>query len=328
MALALGGSALTAAWLAAPRARRGPVALEPSGLTPPMPRAVAEVASPATGVGGNAWGALSLGLVGLVLLGAGWDGLQQARVGGSLLARLAPGSVSAVGSLRTDPAMGSYGWSAIVDVTTVAWDGGEATLRESVWVSGDEELPTAVRGDQVRLEGSLGFPTTKGSPTPSLTRGWPRSSAAHLRSPRTVREPVRARHPDVPRVRRAVDRPTLPARERQVCCWGWSWVTIRSSIRRSPVTSTPPAWGTCSSSPERTSRWCWRRSSRSRPGPGSRGGRGSSSRCWHGRLLRRAHRSRAVGDARGRDGHAHAPRRADGQAAVDRPRSSPGACWC
>ncbi len=162
MALALGASAVVGAWLAAPRGRIGPGVLERAGLVASAPQTVTEVAAPARGVGGSAAGAIALGLVGLVALGAGWGGVQEARVDGSLLARLAPGSITAVGSLRTDPGLGGYGWSATVDVTRVVWDGGEATLRESVWVSGDEELPAAVRGDQVRLEGTLRLPDDEG----------------------------------------------------------------------------------------------------------------------------------------------------------------------
>lgn len=162
MALALGASALAGAWLAAPRAREGPGALEVAGLVERIPREIAEVAAPGPGIGGSGTGAVALSLAGLVLLGAGWGGVQEARVQGSLLARLAPGSVEAIGSLRTDPSMGGYGWSAVVDLTWVSWGGGEASLRESVWVSGDEELPTAARGDQVRLEGTLRLPDDEG----------------------------------------------------------------------------------------------------------------------------------------------------------------------
>ncbi|MEO8476859.1 MAG: DNA internalization-related competence protein ComEC/Rec2 [Actinomycetota bacterium] len=162
MAMVLGASAVAGSWLAAPRARRGPGVLERTGLVGSAPRAITEVAAPSTGVGGHAAGAMALVLAGLMLLGTGWAGVQAARVRSSLLARLAPGSITAIGSVRTDPSMGGFGWSAVVDVTRVAWDGGEATLRESVWVSGDEDLPTAVRGDQVRLEGTLRLPDDAG----------------------------------------------------------------------------------------------------------------------------------------------------------------------
>jgi competence protein ComEC len=162
MALALGAAALLAALLAAPPLSRGPGVLERAGVASPIPRTVAEVTAPGAATGGHATGVVALTLVGLLLLGAGWAGVQQARVRSSLLARLAPRSVTVVGSLRTDPSLGGYGWSAVVDVTRVSWEGGEATLRESVWVSGDEELPTAVRGDRVRVEGALRLPDDEG----------------------------------------------------------------------------------------------------------------------------------------------------------------------
>ena len=161
--LILGAAALLAAWLAAPTPRRDVDALRTAGLAAPEPAAVA--ALPRASVAGASRGAgasVALVLVGLVLLGAGWGAVAQARREGSLLARLAPARVHATGTLKTDPSAGSYGWSAELDLTHVSWAGGDAGLRESAWISGAGHLPAAVRGDLVEVDGVLGVPDDLG----------------------------------------------------------------------------------------------------------------------------------------------------------------------
>ena len=66
--------------------------------------------------------------------------------------------MEAVGTLREDPATRSIGWHATVDVTRVAWDGGAAEVKESVWLSGDAPAPMAARGDLLSFEGVLRIP--------------------------------------------------------------------------------------------------------------------------------------------------------------------------
>jgi hypothetical protein len=147
--------------------------------------------------------ALALLTVGLILCGVGWAGLGAARIEGSLLARLAPRTVTITGTLREDPEPSPYGWHALVDVGRVEWSGGAAAVRETVWVSGNDEVPAAVRGDQLQVEGTLQLPRSRfravvghrglgvsvrafdvqrlgGAPAPfiRLTRSCARSSAA------------------------------------------------------------------------------------------------------------------------------------------------------
>ncbi|MGQ0668495.1 MAG: DNA internalization-related competence protein ComEC/Rec2, partial [Actinomycetota bacterium] len=93
------------------------------------------------------------------LLGVGWGGLHAHRVEGSLLARLAPGRIEAVATLRTDPAPGGFGWSAIAQVATVWWEDGAAEIHEPLWIRGAGDPFEAVRGDRVELSGELRLPT-------------------------------------------------------------------------------------------------------------------------------------------------------------------------
>ena len=328
MALTLGASAMAGAWLAAPRAGSGPGVLERAGLVASAPQTVTEVAAPARGVGGSAAGAIALGLAGLVALGAGWGGVQEARVDGSLLARLAPGSITAVGSLRTDPGMGGYGWSATVDVTRVVWDGGEAALRESVWVSGDDELPAAVRGDQVRLEGTLRLPDDEGFAEALAHKGM--AAQLQLRSVERIGPSanpfVRATQTFRAFVGRSIDR-LFPPREaglllglvlgddskldpslaRDFHATGLGHLLVVSGENVAMVLAPILAFAAWAG----LTRW-------------PRFLLGDAD----GRVLRRAHRRRAVGDAGRRDGHAHAARGADGPPSRRRARSSRGRCSC
>jgi competence protein ComEC len=159
--LILGAAALMAAWLAVP-ARREADPLREAGLASSEPPAVAALAGSTGRVPRAGAPAALLVLTGLVLLGAGWGGVAQARREGSLLARLAPARIQGIGTLKTDPEVGGYGWSAVVDLTHISWAAGSAGLRESAWISGDGDLPTAVRGDLVSLEGTLRIPEEAG----------------------------------------------------------------------------------------------------------------------------------------------------------------------
>src|SRR5262245_10808018 len=138
-ALAVTLSALTAAWLAAPR--RVPPARTPlarSGLIDAEPAASVAVAAPSIGTGGSPPAAAALALVGLAALGVWWGGVRDARTDGSALLRLPTGSIELTGTLRADPGASAFGWSAIVLASEARWQGGAVAIHEPVWVNGDE----------------------------------------------------------------------------------------------------------------------------------------------------------------------------------------------
>jgi competence protein ComEC len=155
MGFALGASALVGAGLAAPRRAPGPGPLALAGLAPARPPAVDALAPRARPQVRGRTAALALALAGVFALGVGWAGMAAGRIDGSLLTRLVPRRIEAIGTLRQDPVPGQSGWHAVVDVSRVAWDGGSATLRESAWIQGRGRLPGAVRGDRVSFEGVL-----------------------------------------------------------------------------------------------------------------------------------------------------------------------------
>ena len=155
--LALGIAGLIGAAIAAP-GRRGPDPLHRIGLGSEERPAVAAVASGAPDPRRGPLAALLLMCVGLTLIGAGWGGVADLRREGALLARLAPARVEVVGTLKEDPSLGTYGWHAVFDAGRVSWSGGQAAVRESVWVGGDGDPPAAVRGDQLQIEGTLERP--------------------------------------------------------------------------------------------------------------------------------------------------------------------------
>jgi competence protein ComEC len=161
MTLVLGLAALAAAWLAAPRSVSGPDALVRAGVVAAEAPATEAVAGHRVERRGTA-APLALALAGVLSIGVGWGGMGAARLQSSLMGRLAPRRVEADGSLREDPAPGSIGWHAIVDVTHVSWQGGSATLRESIWLNADGASPHAVRGDAVSFEGVLRVPGDPG----------------------------------------------------------------------------------------------------------------------------------------------------------------------
>src|SRR4029077_2382237 len=90
--------------------------------------------------------------------GAGWGGRAAPRVDASFLGRLAPMHVFVDGTLREDPVAGTIGWHAMLDVRRVAWRGTTVALHERVWLSGDGDIPEAVRWDAVAADGVLRTP--------------------------------------------------------------------------------------------------------------------------------------------------------------------------
>ena len=162
MALSVGAAALAGAWLAAPRRAAGRDPLESSGLVDASPAAMAAVAAPRIDRDGSPVAVLSLVLVGVVALGAGWAGAHAAWLDGSLLARLAPRRVTVVGVLHTDPEPGAFGWHASLDASKVEWPDGAAALHASLWLGADADLPDLVRGDEVTAEGVIRRPDDPG----------------------------------------------------------------------------------------------------------------------------------------------------------------------
>jgi competence protein ComEC len=161
MAFALGVVALAGGWLGAARITGGSGSLRRAGLLPPESPVVQ--ALPRTAArGGAPFAAAILSIVGVFAVGTGWSGIHDDGLRTSLLRRLAPERVTLEGTLETDPNESTFGWSAIAKVRSVAWSGGSVTLRSSVWVSGDEGLPRARRGDSVRLDGVLHVPDDPG----------------------------------------------------------------------------------------------------------------------------------------------------------------------
>jgi competence protein ComEC len=166
----LAGCAAAAGTALAPGRRRAGDPL--AGLAPVEPAAVAALepaALPRSGPPGWAW--IGLLSASLVLAGVGWGGLHRARTAGALLHRLAPARVELEGSLRTDPRARDRGWSAILDVRQVRAGGRAWSVRETVWVSAYGEAPTAVRGDRLRVSGSLRIPDDAGFAESLLRRG-------------------------------------------------------------------------------------------------------------------------------------------------------------
>lgn len=161
MAILVGLAALAGGWLAAAPTRAGVDPLSRLGLLPPAPTAVAAVSRPRRDRAPWGWGAALMASLGVLALGAGWGGVAEARLQGSLLARIG-GHIEAEGSMREDPTAGGFGWHAVVDLSEVSWAMGAARLRASAWVQGDGEPPPVVRGDRVWLQGSIRRPDDPG----------------------------------------------------------------------------------------------------------------------------------------------------------------------
>lgn len=161
--LVAGAAVLVASVAGAPVRAEDP--LEAAGLVPTLTEeaALAALAPPRLRAGrGPPWAAACLAVSALFLFGAGWGGVHERRVEGSLPARLAPAHVDVSGTLRTDPSAGSYGWSAILDAGELRWSDGHVSLREPIWVQGSGDVPSAVRGDRVLVSGELSRPSDAG----------------------------------------------------------------------------------------------------------------------------------------------------------------------
>lgn len=153
-----------------PRERRPPLldGLVPVGRT----SVVLETVAPAPGTPhGRALGSALLALLAVFLLAVGWGIAHEHRVRDALLARLAPQAVTVEGALRVDPRREGDRWSAILDVRTVRWGAGAASVRETVWLSGRGDAPAAVRGDRLGVEGTLEVPEEAGFAGFLLRRG-------------------------------------------------------------------------------------------------------------------------------------------------------------
>ena len=227
MGMTLGLAALVGGWLAAPR-RLADDALELAGLTPRPPAVVSAVGRPRTARGSPIC-SIALVLTGLLALGAGWAGVHAAWLDGSLLSRLAPRRVMVVGTLHTDPVAGTFGWHATFDITRVAWSGGAATLRASLWLSAEGDPPDWVRGDRGLRR--------RRDPPPGRSRRSPmrcahKGMAVELNGDRrraagSLSEPVRPCGAGVPGVRRPVDRAARSRERRPGCCSGSRSATTR-----------------------------------------------------------------------------------------------------
>jgi hypothetical protein len=125
MGLALGVSALSGAALLSPPIAVGQRPLERLGLTAADPAPVRAVAAPRVAPAAKSAPpvAAALLVLGLVGLASGWGGVHELRLDTSLLARIAPAGIEAQGSFRTDPSGGGYGWSAVVDLSSVVAGG-------------------------------------------------------------------------------------------------------------------------------------------------------------------------------------------------------------
>ena len=106
--------------------------------------------------------AVSALAVSLLLLGIGWGEAFEHRIEGAHLRSLVRTGVTVEASLRTDPQLGRFGWSAIAGVGAVTTNDGTVEIRETVWLSGKDEPPRAVRGDRIRVIGTVAWPDEPG----------------------------------------------------------------------------------------------------------------------------------------------------------------------
>jgi competence protein ComEC len=167
------GAIGSSAWVA-PARTRGPESLQMAGVIRPdsEPGSIAAVAPPRTGAGrGPPSVAACLAALAIALLAVGWGEAHEHRVEGSVLHRLAPSRASVEGTLKTDPSAGTYGWSAILDVSRVMWPAGAAAVHESVWIQGQEPTEGAVRGDRVAADGRVMVPADGGFARALTRRG-------------------------------------------------------------------------------------------------------------------------------------------------------------
>ena len=336
----LGLAAIVSAAIAAPATRgRDPVA--EAGLVPSARRPVAAVeriSAPRRSVGASAVALTLLVCTGVCAVAVCWALLAQRRLATSPLAARAPDRVEVDVTLREDPRPGALGWHALADVRLVRTpDGAASALRETVWLSGDEEPPAAARGD---LRPGRGF--APGARRPGVPRRDPRQGrrghAAGVagRAARRLAEPVRSGDPggavdggpvdrggvpragsrvaDGPRARRRL----APRRGRRARLQGHRAHAPARGLRRQRRDGARPG-------------------ARARDDAGAAQGRPGGGRPRHGRVHRRAHRRGAVGDAGRRDVGAHPRRPAARPRPLDRGRAlgrgaraarSCSRCWC
>ncbi len=171
MWLALSLAAFVAAAALAPGRSPDGDPLEPLERAPGDPRIGAVAPPPLASRRAPPAVAACLALAGALLLGVGWGGAHAHRIQGAYLARIAPARVEIDGVLRTDPSVDAHGWSAQLDARVVRDGTGVAAVRESVWVSGEDAAPPAVRGDRVRVSGRLLVPDDPGFGTFLLQHG-------------------------------------------------------------------------------------------------------------------------------------------------------------
>jgi competence protein ComEC len=153
--LAAGGALLGAALALAPGRADARTSLERAGLVDSGPPDLRAAVAPAPiRRDRTVWLPLPLALAGSLLLAIGWGSVHEHRVLDAVLAGIS-GPVTVEGSLRVDPSVELDRWSAVLDVRSVRWEGGGASVRETVWLSGRDEAPHAVRGDRLRVSGSV-----------------------------------------------------------------------------------------------------------------------------------------------------------------------------
>ncbi len=146
---------------AAPRPVPHPGILARVAPAGPGPRDA--VAAPRLGRGRGPPAVLvALVLAGAFSVGAGWGGLAARAVEASPVAALAPRKVEVAGTLRSDPRRTPSGWSVDVRAAAVAWPGGRLEPGGRLYARGRGAPPPAVRGDLVRLEGTLEVPEDPG----------------------------------------------------------------------------------------------------------------------------------------------------------------------
>jgi competence protein ComEC len=151
----LGGALLVVGSLAGvPRDPTGPPVLERAGLVERRRPDPVEDVAPASRAA-SVLPALLVALAGAFVLAVGWGDVHEHRVQGAVVARIGPANVTVEGPLRVDPSFERDRWSAILDVRSVTWDEGSAAVRETVWLSGRDAPPKAVRGDVLRVTGSV-----------------------------------------------------------------------------------------------------------------------------------------------------------------------------
>ncbi len=158
--------------LLAPGGRARADALVEAGLVAPRAGAVDALTGAPTGrARAPASVVLCVLAIAVASAGVGWGLVHRHRTEGAVLRGLAPAHVEVEGVLRVDPRPAARGWSAIVDVRSVRADGRAWSVRESLWVGGAEEPPTALRGDRIRLAGLVRIPGDEGFAASLVRRG-------------------------------------------------------------------------------------------------------------------------------------------------------------